>query len=239
MKHHRILLAITLLCAVALQASSQVSTDNEDGVYRMTGQNHGRDFVSGQVLVKFKDESAVEARRNEQGRFRSAGLRNVDQLLTAFGATDMEKLFPLEEAKPLAQLRSRLTPSGRSIVKERNLDKVYWIKTQMQSSDSLLQLVSRLNALPEVEYAEPNYRVYVTADMAASKGVKSPSKTKLRPVPSSCETAATVICPDPVTYSLYMRVKAPRYVYRKPSLSLVLVSPLQSSDVASRLRLHG
>ena len=144
-----------LLSAMTLPTFSQVSNDNEDGVNKVD-QRFARDFVPGQVLVKFKDESTINVRRNVRGKFQTASINSVDKLLREFGVDEMEKLFPNEVSKPKSQLRRKKAPNG-TIVQEKNLDKVFWVKTQVQRNDSTLQLIEQLKAMPEVEYAEPNY----------------------------------------------------------------------------------
>ena len=115
---------LVLFLAVAQSTSSQIiSNDNEDGVYKIDEQVRANDFVPGQVLVKFKDDSTVKVRRNERGKFRAASISAVDRVLQEYGVDEMEKLFPNEVAKPKAQLRKKKAPNG-TIVQEKNLDKV-------------------------------------------------------------------------------------------------------------------
>lgn len=70
MKTNRYLLGLALLVAGALPAFSQVSNDNEDEVYKINARAGQNDFVPGQVLVKFKDESPVNVSRT-RGMFSS------------------------------------------------------------------------------------------------------------------------------------------------------------------------
>lgn len=204
MKHNRYLFGLALLVAGALPAFSQVSNDNEDGVYKVD-HRIARDFVPGQVLVKFKDASSVQVRRNAKGQFKTASLNSVDQLLKEFGAEDMEKLFPNEEAKSASNLRSRRAPNG-SIVKERNLDKVFLVQIASERPDSTMMLIERLKAMPDVEYAEPNYKVYITADMPSGIMSSEPAQPqKANRAPVSIETNATTICPSPNQNPLYFR----------------------------------
>ena len=193
-----------LLVVMATPAFSQVvSNDNEDGVYKIDSRMARNDFVPGQVLVKFKDENTFSVRHNAKGKYLAASISAVDQLLRQFGVTEMQKLFPNEVAKPKSQLRRKKAPNG-TIVQERNLDKVFWVKTNIERSDSTLQLIERLKALPEVEYAEPNYKVYITAD-----GFEGNTNTVKRPAKDIClapvrtETDATIICTNPNQNPLY------------------------------------
>lgn len=203
MKHNRYLWGLALLVVGTLPAFSQVSNDNEDGVYKIDGRFGAYDFEPGQVLVKFKDESTIQVRSNEKGKFRAANINSVDRLLREYDVDVMEKLYPAEVAKPASQLRQKRAPNG-SIVKERNLDKVFWVKTKVQSLDSTLQLIEELKAMPEVEYAEPNYRVYITADMPADNpNIRQRQTSDIHLAPVRTETDATFICTNPGNNPLY------------------------------------
>ena len=199
-----LLLCNVLLIAGALSTSAQVvSNDNEDGVYKIDGRAGANDFVPGQVLVKFKDESTIKVRSYERGKFRAASINAVDRLLRSYGVDEMEKLYPSEVAKPKSQLRKRKAPNG-TVVQEKNLDKVYWVKTKVQSSDSTLQLIEQLQSMPEVEYAEPNYRVYITADVPTDgSDVRQRQPKDIRLAPVRTETDASVICAHPENNPLY------------------------------------
>ena len=107
MKPIRLLFSL-LFTVITLPAFSQVSNDNEDGVYKVDERMRNNDFVPGQVLVKFKDESQIEVRRNAKGKFRAASISAVDKLLREYGIDEMEKLVPAEVAKPKSQLRKKV-----------------------------------------------------------------------------------------------------------------------------------
>lgn len=200
---------LSILCAatallVSTPAFSQVSNENEDEVNKVD-ERQMRAFVPGQAIVKFKDESGIQVRRNTQGKFRAASINAVDEILRDYGVDDMEKLFPAATPKSQNQLRRKAAPNG-AIIQESNLDKVYWIKTGGMSSDSTMQLVKRLQELPDVEYAEPNYYAYITADMPTDMPViNTPTDQKLRKAPVSVETTAERICPNPSSNPLYFR----------------------------------
>jgi len=156
MKHLNLLqIGLLLLCATATPAFSQVSNDNEDEVNKID-QRMTKDFVPGQVLVKFKDASHVSVRRTK-GKFQSASLAGVDAVLKDFGADDMEQLLPNE--KPRRTLRKTKAFNG-TIVQERDLSQLYLVKLKEENLSRTTELVSKLNELDEVEYAEPNYKLY-------------------------------------------------------------------------------
>lgn len=118
-------------------------------------------FVPGQVIVKFRDGSPVEVRQS-RGRFKSASAAGVSAVLRQYGAESVEKLFPREKHKAANRLRITKSPTGETI-KEHNLDQVYMVQMGSLRPDSTLQLVSALDSLPDVEYAEPNYIAYISS----------------------------------------------------------------------------
>ena len=149
-----------LLSAMAMPASSQVSNDNEDEVYKVD-RRFGNDYVPGQVLVKMKDSSPAKVKRI-QGKFKSAGISQLDAVLQEFGVEEMEKLLPNE--KPGRTLRKAKAFNG-AVVQERDLSQLYLLQMNKEKAMETQQLVERLEELPEVEYAEPNYKAFVLADV--------------------------------------------------------------------------
>ena len=203
--NHRNLLTIVIglmLSAMALTVSAQVSNDNEDEV-NIVNQWASRNFVPGQVLVKFKDESNIQIHRSGRGQFRAASINSIDKVLREYGICEMEKLFPAEEAKPKARLGRKKAPNG-TLIEERNLDKVYLVKLSSARSDSTLQFVERLKEIADVEYAEPNYMVYITTEVNANLSTSVNSES-VRRVPVATETTASVICSVPSQNPLYFR----------------------------------
>lgn len=149
-----------LLSAMAMPAFSQVSNNNEDEVYKVD-HRYGHDFVPGQVLVKMKGSSPAKVRR-VQGRFQSAGVNRLDAVLQEFGVENMEQLLPHE--KPGRALRRAKAFNG-TIVQEKDLSQLYLVQMSEEKATETHQLIERLAELPEVEYAEPNYKAYITADV--------------------------------------------------------------------------
>ena len=187
-----------------MKASAQVSNDNEDGVYKIERHN-ARDFVPGQVIVKFKDNSIIQVRQTTKGKYHAANINVVDKLLREYNVDVMEKLFPTEMAKPKEQLRKKVAPNG-TIVQERNLDKVFLIKLRTDRADSTMMLIERLKNMDDVEYAEPNYLAYITADMPTTfEEMTYPfvNADNPRRVPVSTETDFEVICSNPNQNPLY------------------------------------
>ena len=149
-----------LLCCVSIMTTNaQVSNDNEDQVNRVTSPSL-ENYVPGQVLVKFKDSSPVNVRR-AAGKFQSVDKSAVDAVLKDFGTAKMEQLFPND--KPGCALRRAKSYNGQTI-QERDLSQLYLVEIETAKAEETMKMVERLAALEEVEFAEPNYKVYIMAD---------------------------------------------------------------------------
>ena len=161
MKKYRYLFSLVLLWAVAMPAFSQVvSNDNEDEVYKVDSRFAKNDFVPGQVLVKFKDEHRVGISR-AKGKFLAADRNAVNAVLQKYGTEEMEQLLPREKAG--RTLRKAKAYNG-TVVAEKDLSQLYCVKLSAEHQQETMQLIDELKALDEVEFAEPNYRVYTLAD---------------------------------------------------------------------------
>ena len=129
-------------------------TDNQSDLSR-DPRTDLMNFVPNEVLVKFKDDVAITSGT----QLKSAGVSSVDKVLKAAGGSTLEKLFPLEKKLKSAQYVK--DPQGREM-KIPSLHNIYKIVIpQTKSSGSMpadiFKVIEELKALPEVEYAEPNY----------------------------------------------------------------------------------
>lgn len=189
-------------CPVASMAQS---TNNDDGVVKLDTRTRYNAARPGEVLVKFKNQSQVAVKK-VNGRFRSACVRAVDQVLRQFGTTDMEQLFPADANQLKRTLRRARSYSGAEVA-EQDLSRIYRIRIKSQRPDSTQLMVEQLAKLGEVEYAEPNYLVYsldvpaatpnaplAAAGAEAGEGSSAPADTV---------AGSGVICADPTTSPLY------------------------------------
>jgi len=150
-----------LLSVVAVPTSAQVvSADNEDEVYKVA-RPEARDYVPGQVLMKLKDGRQATVRR-AAGRLQSAGITALDRVLREFGAEDMEQLLPNAKVVP-GKARRAKAYNGQTIV-ERDLTQLYRVVLPEEKAPRTMELVDQLKQLDDVEFAEPNYKVYLMAD---------------------------------------------------------------------------
>lgn len=202
MKTNRYLLGLALLVAGALPTFAQVSNDNEDGVNKVDEHAIRNDFVPGQVLVKFKDESSVNVNK-ARGMFRSAGNNSVDAVLKEFNVKKMDKLLPNAKSQ---EHSNKSRSANRDLVEEKDLSQLYLVETDEAHAPQTMQLVEELKKLDEVEYAEPNYLVYITADVPFGYGAMGATQQQNTGRASiTSETTASVICSNPSSNPLYFR----------------------------------
>ena len=171
MKKIHYLLGIALLFA-GMPVCAQVSNDNEDEVYKVA-RPQAKDFVPGQVLFKLKDGQQAKVRR--AGGQTTAGISSLDKVLKEYAVQEMEQLLP--NAKVKGTPRRAKAYNGQTIV-ERDLTQLYKVTLPEEKSMQTLQLVEKLKALPEVEYAEPNYKVYLMDSHIADDYKDNPHNTQ-------------------------------------------------------------
>ena len=199
MIYNRCLFGLALLVVGTMPTFSQVSNDNEDEVYKIDARAGKNDFVPGQVLVKFKDDSPVKVSK-ARGLFSSVNNSAVDAVLKEFGVETMDKLLP--NAKPL-QARRKTRAFNGEMIEEKDLSQIYLVKTKSLRRDSTMQLVNKLKEIGEVEYAEPNYKVYIMGQTPISPAPQQYSQQRARTKAYTTETTDNVICADPSKNPLY------------------------------------
>ena len=159
---------------LAMPMSAQVvSNDNEDEVNKVNMRMTEHDYVAGQVLVKFKDQNRVNIRR-VKGKFLSADRSAVNEILQKYGTEEMEQLLPREKAN--RTLRKAKAFNG-TIIAEKDLSQLYCVKMSEEHLMEVKQLVDELKALDEVEFAEPNYRLYTLDDVICNGYTGNPLVT--------------------------------------------------------------
>ena len=198
MKKIHYLLGVLLLAGFGNNAYAQVSNDNEDGVYKIE-RPEVKDFVPGQVLFKLKDGNEAHVRR-VSGRVQSAGISGLDAVLKEFGAEEMEQLLP--NAKVKGTPRRAKAFNGETIV-ERDLTQLYKVTLSEEKADETLQMIEKLKNLPEVEFAEPNYKVYIMGQVANPEVSAAPTQQATPRRAYSTEATGEKICVDPSKNPLY------------------------------------
>lgn len=163
------LLAIALL-SCSLQSFAQVSNDNEDGVYKVERHDQ-RAFRQGEVIVKFKTGSA-SANLARKSRKISA-VSAVSKVMAELGATEFEPLMPLSGELSPNMPRKVKAFNGKDI-EIKDMTSLYTIRFDAAKQQNVFAVVEQLQALDDVEFAEPNYLVYATVTGDGDKYKKDP-----------------------------------------------------------------
>lgn len=149
--------SLFLLCLSAIFLWAQ-SNNNEDEVVKIDRFNQ-RAFRPDEVIVKFKDDGAVQMRAPQRAKFASTQVSTVDQLFLSLGVDSVEELMPMTGTKVLPK---RIKAYNGQDIEPKNLGKLYRLKLSNQAMQqrSVYQVIDTLRTLEEVDYAEPNYLVY-------------------------------------------------------------------------------
>ena len=158
-KYIYIIIGVALFLTESTTASAQVSNDNEDEVNKVSQSAVG-DYVPGEVLVKFKDDNRIHVRRS-RGQLVSTNSDRITAVLQKFGVNEMEQLLPNQNPKrKLARVRAY----NGDYIQEHDLSQLYHVRLSAAHQQETQQAVDELKGLDEVEFAEPNYKIYMMAD---------------------------------------------------------------------------
>lgn len=137
------------------------------------GQGGAHDYVPNEVLVKFKDSSNVQVQTNKKGLFRTSSVSAVDKVLQQVGITEAEPLMPLTGAKKLRKGAPAKAPSGK-VVEEPDMSRLYLFRIDPAKNLTVEAVIEQLKEMEEVEFAEPNYRVYAMSSGSADTYTSEP-----------------------------------------------------------------
>lgn len=165
-------IVLLLACTIALMAQSN---NNQDEVVKIDRWNQ-QAYREGEVIVKFKADGAVQMRKNAKGKFQTTNISQVDALFAELGVEEVEALMPNVGARKAPR---RMRAYNGTEVKDHDLSKLYLIRfseqvaTPMSNAGEMRtvhQVVEQLQALDEVEFAEPNYMVYALSTDISGNG---------------------------------------------------------------------
>ena len=153
--------AVALLGMFPASPAMAQSSNNEDEVVKIDRMNQNA-YHQGEVIVKFREDGAVRMRAPRRTKFATAQDNAVDNLFTALGVDSVEELMPLTGTRPMPK---RIKAYNGKDIEPKNLGKLYRIKLSEETAKQtpIFEVIDRLKALDEVEYAEPNYLVYALA----------------------------------------------------------------------------
>ncbi len=164
-----------LLLAVALMASmpmlaQMVSNYNVDEVYKMDRSAQWA-YRPGEIIVKFKASSSVNI-KSVNGQFLTSRVNSVDAVLNSLGVKEAEQLMPLTGAVK-GQPRRMKAYNGSTVV-ESDMSKLYCLKFDETKAQNIFDAVEQLKAIPEVEFAEPNYLQFIQSVEEAEQYAQEP-----------------------------------------------------------------
>ena len=157
MKTKSILLLLAML--MLSQPSYAQSADNEDEVVKIDKWNQHA-YREGEILVKFRSGSTVQMRASQKKQFQTTRVNAIDALFAEIGVDSVEQLMPRTGHKNVGK---KLRAYNGSIVEVKDLSKLYRVTLRAGKAQGLHQAIERLQAMDEVEFAEPNYLVYTLA----------------------------------------------------------------------------
>ena len=153
------IITLLLLGCLALPAMAQMVSNNNDDEVNRVDSRAGRSYREGQVIVKFKSDAPLQVKRSAKGKFQSAGINEVDKVLNSLAVSTIDELMPLTGAIKNRAPRRAKALSGRQVI-EPDLSTLFCLKFE-QEGVTVEEAVETLKALPEVEYVEPNYLVFI------------------------------------------------------------------------------
>ena len=124
------------------------------------GQGSEFDYVPNEVIVKFKDVSNVRVMMNKKGTFHTTSVKSVDDKLSKIGVIEAEQLMPLTGAKKLRNGNIKAKSLYGKVIEEPDMSRLYLFRISPEKNQTMENVLEELRAINEVEYAEPNYRMY-------------------------------------------------------------------------------
>lgn len=159
MKHFKLRWLMLAIASFPMMAFAQVSNENEDGVNRIEDRAQGA-FRQNELIVKFKDGSSV--RKMAKGRFKTSAVSAVDRVFAELGVEEVEMLMPFTGTLNANAPRKVRAYSGKD-VEVMDMSRLYTVRLDASSRVNVHEAIEKLQALDDVEFAEPNYLVYTMA----------------------------------------------------------------------------
>lgn len=168
----RIKLLLFFVCIILVVAARD--RNNEDEVIQLNAQQSLYNSVPGEVLVKFASESTLQLQKTGPAKVRS-GVSNIDRIFDQFEIETVEQLVP--EKNPSCAMRKAKSYSGQ-LIEETSLNQLYRVKLKPATQGQEFKLIEQLSRLPEVEFAEPNYRINIMGKSSGIQGINKAISTE-------------------------------------------------------------
>lgn len=152
---------VASLIAGSEYVNAGVSGIDTEPVYTSDPMGTGRvsrDYRPGEVIVKLRSESSASLRK-VKGENCVVGSDALDKVFAKYGVSESSALMPLSGAT-VSHKKARAY-NGQTVADD-NMSKLYCVSIASDNPMQVLEMVNDLKALPEVEYAEPNYVVRAT-----------------------------------------------------------------------------
>lgn len=152
--HYIFTVALTALMAIPAMAQDR---NNEDEVVKVDARFSAYNYRDGELIVKFKDQSAAQIKAPRRTKFRTSGVNSIDATLRALGVSEVEELMPLSGHQPVKRLARSV--NGQTVTAPA-MNRVYIMRYNKAKVRNVEEAVAKLAKLKDVEYAEPNRIVY-------------------------------------------------------------------------------
>lgn len=152
--HYIFTVAFTALMAIPAMAQDR---NNEDEVVKVDARFSAYNYREGELIVKFKNQSAAQIKAPRRTKFRTSGVNSIDATLSALGVSEVEELMPLSGHQPVKRLARSV--NGQTVTAPA-MNRVYLMRYNKAKVRNVEEAVAKLSKLKDVEYAEPNRIVY-------------------------------------------------------------------------------
>lgn len=165
MELHRIFtIALTALAAIPTMAQDR---NNEDEVVKVDARFSAYNYREGEVIVKFKDQSAAQINAPRRTKFRTSGVNSIDATLRELGISEVEALMPLSGNQQVKRLARSVNGKTVAAPAMNRIYLMHFDKTKVRNTE---EAVAKLAKLADVEYAEPNRIVYALGNTESQAG---------------------------------------------------------------------
>ena len=152
--HYIFTIMLTALMAISAMAQDR---NNEDEVVKLDARFSAYNYREGELIVKFKDQSAAQIKAPRRTKFRTSGVNSINATLRALGVSEVEELMPLSGHQPVKRLARSV--NGQTVTAPA-MNRVYLMRYNKAKVRNVEEAVAKLAKLDDVEYAEPNRIVY-------------------------------------------------------------------------------